>query len=173
MEYRLLGGSGFKVPVLSLGTGTFGGGNEFFKAWGASDVAEATKLIDICLDVPPAERSRGEQAPGSRKPVGRSPSSLGRRALGAAQLEGIFVSSSTAQAQWRATRAVGIVKRLRGGKAMLGRLVLLMDAYACRLIAHAANSISEVGVDFLSTRDCDKRSQDLRRDVGTDRKSVV
>ena len=33
MEYRQLGGSGFKVPVLSLGTGTFGGGNEFFKAW--------------------------------------------------------------------------------------------------------------------------------------------
>jgi aryl-alcohol dehydrogenase-like predicted oxidoreductase len=50
MEYRLLGGSGFKVPVLSFGTGTFGGGNEFFNAWGASDVAEATKLVDICLD---------------------------------------------------------------------------------------------------------------------------
>jgi aryl-alcohol dehydrogenase-like predicted oxidoreductase len=50
MEYRLLGGSGFKVPALSLGTGTFGGGNEFFKAWGQSDVAEATRLVDICLD---------------------------------------------------------------------------------------------------------------------------
>lgn len=50
MEYRLLGGSGFKVPVLSLGTGTFGGGNEFFKAWGESDVAEATRLVDICLE---------------------------------------------------------------------------------------------------------------------------
>jgi aryl-alcohol dehydrogenase-like predicted oxidoreductase len=50
MEFRQLGGSGFKVPVLSLGTGTFGGGNEFFKAWGASDVAEATRLIDVCLD---------------------------------------------------------------------------------------------------------------------------
>ena len=50
MEFRQLGGSGFKVPVLSLGTGTFGGGNEFFKAWGASDVAEATRLVDICLD---------------------------------------------------------------------------------------------------------------------------
>jgi aryl-alcohol dehydrogenase-like predicted oxidoreductase len=36
--------------VLSYGTGTFGGGTEFFKAWGASDVAEATRLIDICLD---------------------------------------------------------------------------------------------------------------------------
>lgn len=50
MEYRQLGGSGFKVPVLSFGTGTFGGGNEFFKAWGASDVAEATRLVDLCLE---------------------------------------------------------------------------------------------------------------------------
>jgi aryl-alcohol dehydrogenase-like predicted oxidoreductase len=50
MEFRQLGGSGFKVPVLSLGTGTFGGGGEFFKAWGASDVAEATRLVDISLE---------------------------------------------------------------------------------------------------------------------------
>jgi aryl-alcohol dehydrogenase-like predicted oxidoreductase len=50
MEFRQLGRSGLKVPVLSYGTGTFGGGNEFFKAWGASDVAEATRLVDICLD---------------------------------------------------------------------------------------------------------------------------
>src|ERR1700694_1968861 len=50
MEYRFLGGSGFRVLVLTLGTGTFGGGNEFFKAWGTNGVNEATKLIDICLD---------------------------------------------------------------------------------------------------------------------------
>jgi aryl-alcohol dehydrogenase-like predicted oxidoreductase len=50
MEFRTLGRSGLKVPVLSYGTGTFGGGNEFFKAWGASDVAEATRLVDICLE---------------------------------------------------------------------------------------------------------------------------
>ena len=50
MEYRQLGGSGFKVPVLSLGTGTFGGGGPLFKAWGSTDVAEATRLVDICLD---------------------------------------------------------------------------------------------------------------------------
>ncbi|TKC99471.1 aldo/keto reductase [Polyangium fumosum] len=50
MEYRQLGGSGLKVPVLSFGTGTFGGSGEFFKAWGSSDVAEATRLVDICLD---------------------------------------------------------------------------------------------------------------------------
>lgn len=50
MDYRQLGGSGLKVPVLCLGTGTFGGGNEFFKAWGETDVAEARKLVDICLE---------------------------------------------------------------------------------------------------------------------------
>jgi aryl-alcohol dehydrogenase-like predicted oxidoreductase len=50
MEYRPLGGSGLNVPVLSFGTGTFGGGNEFFKAWGETDVAEATRLVDICLE---------------------------------------------------------------------------------------------------------------------------
>ncbi len=50
MEYRQLGGSGFKVPVLTFGTGTFGGSTEFFKEWGASDVSEASRLIDICLE---------------------------------------------------------------------------------------------------------------------------
>ncbi len=50
MDYRLLGASGFKVPVLCLGTGTFGGRGDFFKAWGGSDVAEATRLVDICLE---------------------------------------------------------------------------------------------------------------------------
>lgn len=50
MEFRLLGGSGLKVPVLSFGTATFGGGTEFFRAWGSSDVAEATRLVDICLE---------------------------------------------------------------------------------------------------------------------------
>lgn len=50
MEYRQLGGSGLMVPALSFGTGTFGGSGPFFKAWGASDVQEATRLVDICLD---------------------------------------------------------------------------------------------------------------------------
>src|SRR5262245_53039788 len=50
MEYRQLGGSGFKVPVLTFGTGTFGGKGELFSAWGSSDVAEASRLVDICLD---------------------------------------------------------------------------------------------------------------------------
>ncbi|HRX61374.1 MAG TPA: aldo/keto reductase [Candidatus Competibacter sp.] len=50
MEYRLLGASGFKVPVLSFGTGTFGGRGELFSAWGHTDVAEAKRLVDLCLD---------------------------------------------------------------------------------------------------------------------------
>jgi aryl-alcohol dehydrogenase-like predicted oxidoreductase len=50
MEFRRLGHSGLKVPALSFGTGTFGGGNDFFRAWGATDVAEATRLVDICLE---------------------------------------------------------------------------------------------------------------------------
>ncbi len=50
MEYRRLGGSGFKVPELSFGTGTFGGGNEFFRSWGNTDAAGATRLVDVCLD---------------------------------------------------------------------------------------------------------------------------
>jgi aryl-alcohol dehydrogenase-like predicted oxidoreductase len=50
MEFRQLGHSGLKVPVLSFGTGTFGGRGEFFSAWGNSDVAEATRLVDICLE---------------------------------------------------------------------------------------------------------------------------
>jgi len=50
MEYRRLGASGFTVPVLSFGTGTFGGRGAFFEAWGSTDVAEARRLIDICVD---------------------------------------------------------------------------------------------------------------------------
>jgi aryl-alcohol dehydrogenase-like predicted oxidoreductase len=50
MEWRTLGGSGLKVPVLALGTGTFGGGGEFFKGFGSIDVPEATRLVDVCLE---------------------------------------------------------------------------------------------------------------------------
>lgn len=50
MEYRQLGASGLKVPVLSFGTATFGGGNEFFKAWGSTQADEASRLINLCLD---------------------------------------------------------------------------------------------------------------------------
>lgn len=50
MEYRQLGASGLKVPVLSFGTATFGGGNKFFKAWGDTQLDEAKKLVHLCLE---------------------------------------------------------------------------------------------------------------------------
>jgi aryl-alcohol dehydrogenase-like predicted oxidoreductase len=50
MEYRRLGKSGVNVPVLSLGTGTFAGKGELFKAWGELDVQEATQMVDFCLE---------------------------------------------------------------------------------------------------------------------------
>jgi aryl-alcohol dehydrogenase-like predicted oxidoreductase len=50
MEYRQLGHSGLKVSALSFGAGTFGGGTEFFRAWGSSTGDEATRLVDLCLD---------------------------------------------------------------------------------------------------------------------------
>jgi len=50
MDYRRLGASGLRVPALSLGTATFGGAGDFFKAWGSTDSAGAARLIDVCLD---------------------------------------------------------------------------------------------------------------------------
>lgn len=50
MEFRQLGASGLKVPVLAFGTATFGGSNEFFRAWGTTQVEEATRLVDVALE---------------------------------------------------------------------------------------------------------------------------
>lgn len=50
MESRQLGKSGLRVPVLSYGTGTFGGQGPIFRAWGATEVEEARRLVDICLE---------------------------------------------------------------------------------------------------------------------------
>ncbi|WP_202839641.1 aldo/keto reductase [Luteimonas saliphila] len=50
MEYRYLGASGFRVPALSFGTGTFGGKGDFFRHWGDTDAAGARRLVEICLD---------------------------------------------------------------------------------------------------------------------------
>lgn len=50
MEHRLLGTSGLNVPALSFGTGTFGGNHAFFGKWGNSDLNQASRLIDLCLE---------------------------------------------------------------------------------------------------------------------------
>jgi len=50
MEYRFLGASGFKVPALGFGAGTFGGKGPLFNAWGSTDADEARRLVDICLE---------------------------------------------------------------------------------------------------------------------------
>ena len=50
MEYRHLGRSGLKVPELCFGAGTFGAGNEFFKAWGETSQEDANAIVNICMD---------------------------------------------------------------------------------------------------------------------------
>lgn len=50
MNHKRLGKSGLRVPELSFGTATFGGGNDFFKAWGSTDAGGAARLIDVCLE---------------------------------------------------------------------------------------------------------------------------
>ncbi|HTV49932.1 MAG TPA: aldo/keto reductase [Steroidobacteraceae bacterium] len=50
MEYRQLGGCGLRVPALSFGTATFGGEGAFFREWGTTDVSEARRLVDVCLE---------------------------------------------------------------------------------------------------------------------------
>ena len=49
MEYRLLGGSGLKVSVLTMGTMTFGGKGPFAKVGNAS-LDEVRRLIDLVAD---------------------------------------------------------------------------------------------------------------------------
>jgi aryl-alcohol dehydrogenase-like predicted oxidoreductase len=50
MEYRLLGSSGFKLPVLGFGAGTFGGQGPLFGAWGNTGESEARRMVDLCLE---------------------------------------------------------------------------------------------------------------------------
>src|SRR5260370_2835859 len=50
MEYRRLGKSGLKVPERCCVAGTFGGANEFFKAWSETTQEEADRIVGICMD---------------------------------------------------------------------------------------------------------------------------
>jgi aryl-alcohol dehydrogenase-like predicted oxidoreductase len=49
MEYRTLGRSGLKISTLTMGTMTFGGGGKF-SAVGKTDLTDACRQIDLCLD---------------------------------------------------------------------------------------------------------------------------
>ena len=49
MEYRNLGNSGLRVSALCFGTATFGGTNGF-EGWGSTQVKDANKLVNLCLD---------------------------------------------------------------------------------------------------------------------------
>ena len=77
MEQRQLMGCGLRVPVLSFGTATFGGEGAFFGAWGNSDVDQARRLVDICLE---AGASFFDTANGSS--AGRAESILGAAIAG-------------------------------------------------------------------------------------------
>lgn len=48
MEHRRLGGSGLMVPALTLGTVTFGGKGE--RAFGETEQAEASRMVDLCFE---------------------------------------------------------------------------------------------------------------------------
>jgi len=75
MEYRLFGKSGLKVPVLTLAAATFGGKTEFFNTFNTAEVAEAARLVDICLEA------------GLCRPDGREPAHCPRLGGGAAQAQ--------------------------------------------------------------------------------------
>jgi len=49
MEYRYLGNSGLRVSVLTMGTFSFGGQGDFAMV-GNQGVAEARRLVDLCID---------------------------------------------------------------------------------------------------------------------------
>jgi aryl-alcohol dehydrogenase-like predicted oxidoreductase len=49
MEYRQLGKSGLRISMLTMGTMTFGGRGNFAKV-GSTEVTEARRQVDMCLD---------------------------------------------------------------------------------------------------------------------------
>jgi aryl-alcohol dehydrogenase-like predicted oxidoreductase len=117
MEHRQLGRSGFKVPLLTLGTGTFGGGGDFFKAWGATDVAEATRLVDVCLDagLTMFDSADGYSAGAAEQILGAA--IKGRRDKVLISTKGTFRfgdgPNDVGSSRWHLTRAVeGSLKRL-------------------------------------------------------------
>jgi aryl-alcohol dehydrogenase-like predicted oxidoreductase len=50
VETRFLGATGLQVSALSFGTMTFGGRGPWFEAVGSTQVEEATRLVNLCLE---------------------------------------------------------------------------------------------------------------------------
>jgi aryl-alcohol dehydrogenase-like predicted oxidoreductase len=117
MEYRTLGKSGFRVPVFSLGTGTFGGIGDFFKHWGQNDVAQATRMVDICLDAGLTMFDSADIYSGGNSEEVLGQSIKGRRDKVLISTKGTFRSGKDANdvgsSRWHLIKAVeGSLKRL-------------------------------------------------------------
>jgi aryl-alcohol dehydrogenase-like predicted oxidoreductase len=117
MEYRTLGGSGLQIPALILGTATFGGGNEFFKKWGETDVKEATSLIDVALE---AGCNMFDTADGYSR--GLSEKILGKAIAG--RRDDILIATKTGMAMGDGANDIGTSrdKIIRSCEASLKRL---------------------------------------------------
>ena len=76
MEYRTLGRSGLKVSTLTLGTMTFGGTGPFAGV-GNSDLAEARRMIDMCIDAGDCVLTITDDGRGSPPPHGPRGKSFG------------------------------------------------------------------------------------------------
>lgn len=96
MEYRRLGRSGLMVPELTMGTGTFAGGGKFFSQWGNTDVAGASRLIEICLEhgVTMFDSADVYSQGGAEEVLGAALKNLGRRADVLISTKGTFRTGS-------------------------------------------------------------------------------
>src|ERR1700755_1263996 len=96
MEHRFLGGSGLKVPVITLGTGTFGGAGEFFRGFGALDTTGATRLVDIRLDPRVTTLQAADAYAGGQAEQILGAALAGRRSRALISTKGTFRSGSGA-----------------------------------------------------------------------------
>lgn len=153
MEYRNLGASGLKVPVLSFGTGTFGGAGPLFGAWGTTDAIEARRLIDICLE---AGLNLFDTA--DVYSDGASEEVLGEAIRG--RRDKVLISTKTALPMGDGPNEAG-TSRARLIRAVDAALTRLGTDYIDLLQLHAFDAATPVG-EVLSTLDELTRAGKLR-----------